>query len=73
MIGIESQNGQIEAHLKSGKTITPLLALNKFGCLRLSGRIYDLRKEGMAIHKRLVTSGGKTFAEYSLTPFNNGK
>jgi len=73
MIGIDSQNGQIKAHLQHGKTITPLVAFVKFGCLRLSGRIYDLRKEGLAIHKRLISSGGKTFAEYSLKPFKNGK
>ena len=45
----ETQNAQILARLKSGKTITPLEALAEFGCLRLSGRIYDLRRDGHQI------------------------
>jgi hypothetical protein len=67
MKGIASQNEQIRAHLESGKTITALEALRRFGCLRLSGRIYDLTHEhGMVIHSRMVTREGKRIAEYSL-------
>lgn len=55
----------IEMHLKSGKTITPLQALRKWGCLRLGARIYGLRKR-MDIHTELVERGGKRFARYSL-------
>ena len=61
-----SQNKQILNYLLSGKKLTPLTALNKFGCFRLSARILDLRKEGHNIITENVTKQGKTFAEYSL-------
>ena len=61
-----TQNQQILEYLKSGKTITPLTALKKFGCFRLSARIFNLRQEGNPIVTENVTRKGKTFAEYSL-------
>ena len=61
-----TQNQQILDYLKSGKTITPLTALKKFGCFRLSARIYNLKQEGHNITTENVTRKGKTFAEYSL-------
>jgi hypothetical protein len=71
----ETQNQQILEHLKKGLTITPLLALNLFGCFRLSARIYDLRQDGHNIIKRTVTSdhGDKHFAEYTLLKLKEGK
>ena len=44
-----SQNKKILAYLKTGKGITPLSALNYFGCFRLSARIADLRGQGYTI------------------------
>lgn len=68
---MKSQNEQIKAHLESGKTITALEALQKFGCLRLSGRIYDLSHDyGMPISSRMVRRSGKVVAEYSLVKTN---
>ena len=61
-----TQNQKILDYLKSGKTLTPLVALEKFGCFRLSARIYNLREQGNAIITNNVTRKGKTFAEYSL-------
>ena len=61
-----TQNQRILDYLKSGKTLTPLVALQKFGCFRLSARILDLRQQGNAIITTNVTRKGKTFAEYSL-------
>lgn len=53
--------------LKNGEKITPLSALEKFGCLRLSARIWDLRHEGYPIvTKNITTPQGKSIAEYSL-------
>ena len=66
-----SQEEMILQHLKEGKAITPLEALNKWGCFRLSGRIFDLRKEGHEIITTNITKGGKTFAEYSLEGDSN--
>ena len=66
----ESQNKQILDYLEIGNKITPLEALNNFGCFRLSSRIFDLRQKGHNIitHKKKVD--GKTFAEYSLQKEN---
>ena len=63
---IMSQNTQILSYLKQGKKLTPITALNKFGCFRLSARILDLRKQGHQINTENVTKQGKTFAEYSM-------
>ena len=61
-----SQNKQILSYLQQGKKLTPITALNKFNCFRLSARILDLRKEGHNITTENVTRKGKTFAEYLL-------
>ena len=62
-----SQNEQILADLKAGKRITPMDALNDYGCFRLSGRIYDLRQEGHnIIAETKASESGARFAEYRL-------
>jgi hypothetical protein len=62
-----SQNHWIAKHLKEGKTLTSLDALRLFGCLRLSGRIYDLRKKGLDIKSRDIwTLTGKRISEYYI-------
>jgi len=58
---------QIQKYLMSGKSITSLQALNKYGCFRLAALIHKLRKEGMVIETEYVTQNGKTFAKYFLT------
>lgn len=63
----ESQNKQILAHLQAGNTLTPIDALNHFGCLRLSARIHNLREKGHAIKMEMVsTRSGKRVARYSI-------
>ena len=61
----ESQNDEILAYLLRGKKLTPLKALRKFGCLRLSARIYDLRKI-ITIQCKMKEENGKRFAEYYI-------
>jgi hypothetical protein len=63
-VNIDSQREAIGRHLQSGRAITALEALKKFGCLRLSGRIYELKKEGMSIEKHMVRRGEKIVASY---------
>ena len=67
---METQNKRIEKYLLSGRTLTPLEALYKFSCFRLSARIYDLRKRGLDIEsrRRKITSYGeqKVVVEYKL-------
>lgn len=64
----DSQCSAILEHLKKGLSITPLEALNRFGCFRLSARIHDLRhKQGYDIMtERVLTSNGKYVAQYRL-------
>ena len=58
---------KIATLLEKGRSITPIQALEKFGCLRLSARIHDLKATGMRIetisHK---TNTGKRVAKYKL-------
>ena len=61
-----SQNKQILSYLEDGNKLTPITALKKFGCFRLSARILDLRNEGLTRQTENVTRKKKTFAEYSL-------
>lgn len=62
-----SQREQIREHLKAGKTLTPLQALELFGCFRLSGRVLELRQEGLPIETTIrETEGGARIAEYKL-------
>lgn len=53
---------QILEHLKRHRSITPMDALNLFGCYRLAARIYDLRDAGHEI----VTDTSRGFATYRL-------
>lgn len=61
-----SHEDLILAHLKSGKTITPLEALNLFGCFRLSGRILELRQAGYNIETEMIEENKKRFARYFI-------
>ena len=62
-----SQETQILAHLKRGRTLTPLNSLNLFGTMRLAARIYALRQKGHDIKRDQVTlPSGKRIAMYYL-------
>ena len=61
-----TQNEMILNHLRCGLPLTPIDALNRFGCFRLASRISDLRKEGHNIRVEMISRNGKTFAEYRL-------
>ena len=60
-----SQSMDILNHLKK-KPITPIQALNKYGCFRLAARINDLRMKGHRIHTDMVDNGHSRYAQYSL-------
>jgi hypothetical protein len=59
---IMTQKDQILTHLKSGKPITPIDALNMFGCFRLGARIFDIKQEGHSIK----TDQSKGYATYTM-------
>ena len=62
-----TQAHQILGYLRDGNRVTPIDALNLFGCFRLAARVCELRKAGWAISERKIkTSTGKRVAEYSL-------
>lgn len=60
-----SQNHAILSHLKRGP-ITPLDALERYGCFRLAARIDELRTAGHAIRTEWVRQGEKRFARYRM-------
>lgn len=61
-----TQTAAILDYLRGGRDLTPLEALDKFGCFRLAARIDDLRAAGHAIETRIETRNGKRFASYRL-------
>lgn len=66
MDAITSQTKAIETHLKSGRTITPLEALQVYGCFRLGARIWDLKNQGLDIDTEMIQDGRKRFARYKM-------
>jgi hypothetical protein len=65
----KSQSDRILAHLISGKPLTAMQALDKFGCFRLAARIGQLRKE-WTITTEMKTKDGKRFAVYRISPIS---
>jgi len=61
----KSQNDRILGYLQEGNTITPLEALDLFGCFRLSARIHDLKKRE-CIGVKTIKHNGKCFSGYYL-------
>ena len=63
-----SQNDAILSDLRKGKRVTPLSAFHDHNCLRLSGRIYDLKRKGYAIGKEMVNDrlNNRRYARYWL-------
>jgi hypothetical protein len=65
----KTQLDHLKAHLKSGKTITPLEALGLYGVFRLAARIKELREKGWNIETEIkYDPNGKTYATYKLAP-----
>lgn len=63
---MRSQNARLIDYLATGKSITPIEALNKWGVFRLSGRILELRQAGHRIDTTMIKRNGKRFAAYAL-------
>ena len=61
-----TQCEQILKHLQTRGTLTPIDALNEYGCFRLAARIKDLRDSGYDIVTVNENQGEKTFARYLL-------
>ena len=66
-----TQYDMVLNHLKSGKEITPLVAVRKYGAYRLGAIIFNLRRDGYQISTRLEykkNKNGRTghYAVYKL-------
>lgn len=66
-----TQNEMVLSILKQDGKITPIDAMRELGCMRLGARIYDLRKLGYQITKKMATSVNRfgknvSYAEYRL-------
>lgn len=49
-----SDKARILRHLQENGSITPLEALEQYGCYRLGARIWDLRHDGYSINTTIV-------------------
>jgi hypothetical protein len=55
-------------YLLAGNSITPVEALNKFGCFRLSERIREIQGLGYWVDReRVKTTGGALVMEYHIS------
>ena len=62
-----TQCALIKKWLEEGNSITSLEALQLFGCMRLSSRVFDLRERGLDITTtKIKTESGKYVTEYRL-------
>lgn len=62
-----TQTEAILSDLEQGKRITPLDALEDYGCFRLGARIFNLRKDGYPIARDMIKlPNGKRVAEYYM-------
>lgn len=59
-----TQKENIKKHLEDYGAITPIEALNLYGCFRLGARIYDLKEDGMEIETEMVQDRKKRYAKY---------
>lgn len=66
MPATQTQNKQILEHLHTHGSITPIMALQRYGCMRLGARIWDLKQAGHRITKVMERRAGKQYARYEL-------
>lgn len=71
MSGKQTQVGDILRYMTDHGSITPMEALQEFGCMRLASRIHDIKTLGYAVGKKMETRKnryGKTvsYARYWL-------
>jgi hypothetical protein len=60
-----TQRQMVLISLQSGYRLTPMLALRRFGCLRLGARIYEIKRMGYKIESRMVETerGSKKYVK----------
>ena len=60
-----TQTQAVLQHLKAGRTLTAIEALEQYRILRLAARVNDLRGRGEKIDTEMISGNGKEFARYS--------
>ena len=70
-----SDKARILKHLQENGSITPLEALEQYGCYRLGARVFDLRRDGYNIHTTIVEGTDRNgeptkYARYTLNVEN---
>lgn len=60
-----TQRQMILIALQMGARVTPLVALRRFGCMRLGARIYELKRQGHKIESRMreTARGSKKYVK----------
>ena len=61
-----SKTSRIRSWLRSGRALTPVDALNRFGCMRMAARIHEFRAEGLPIVTERVMRNGTIVARYRM-------
>ena len=63
-----TQKSKIRAHLQSGQSITPIDALERYGCFRLAAIIHTLKNDyGMDIKTELIKNKyGTKYGKYTM-------
>ncbi len=73
----KTQKQMIEEYLLAGNSITPLEALERFGCFRLAAIIHQIREKRHVYTTMITNKYGNRFAKYSLSSngyiWNNNK
>lgn len=72
-----TQNEMILDYMQRYGSISQAEAVNAIGCYRLSGRIYELKRAGHSIVRKLETTKNRygasvTYARYILQGAKNG-
>jgi hypothetical protein len=71
----ETQKSKVKKHLESGQSITPIEALERYGCFRLAAIIWTLKHEdGMNIKTENVKNKyGTKYGKYTLVNDSSSK
>ena len=67
----KTQTKIIEEYLLAGNSITPMEALERFGCFRLAAIIWKIRQKRHVYTTMITNKWGNSFAKYSLTVGSN--
>jgi len=63
----EAQNTRVLKHLQTGRSLSPLIALERYGVMRLAARIHQLRSQGYKIESHRVKFGKKSWCSYLIS------